>query len=175
MAGLIAIAEGMLRATDANAEVSILPMGESVTPHSAPAYESLNIDLFTEDSVLEFGYCTEIMLRLQRAKTDVDNFNVNIITDYLKSIGDSIVCFKTGSIVKLHVHTMTPDKVLALCQKYGEFLKVKVENMSLQHNNTIDRQEAEHKAYGVVVAASGEGIKQTFKFTGVAHPDLDYP
>ncbi|MFQ9800353.1 MAG: hypothetical protein ACLR23_17080 [Clostridia bacterium] len=29
--------------------------------------------------------------------------------------------------MKIHVHTMTPDKVLGFCQMYGEFLKIKIE------------------------------------------------
>ena len=95
----------------------------------------LDLDKFTEDSVLEFGYCTELMLRLQNAKTNPQEFDVGIVKKFLEGIGNSVVCFKTGTIIKLHVHTMTPDKVLAFCQQFGEFLTVKIENMSLQHNN----------------------------------------
>ena len=91
----------------------------------------------------------------------------------LTEIGDSIAVVKSGSILKIHVHTKTPDRVLALCQQFGEFLKVKIENMSLQHNSieaeTETLREAEavmteqvKKDFGVVVAACGEGIKQTF-------------
>ena len=68
---------------------------------------------------------------------------------------------RNGSIVKLHVHTMTPQKVLDFCQQYGEFLKVKIENMSLQHNNTVTEEKEtyltkERKKYGVVAVACGE-------------------
>lgn len=122
---------------------------------------------------LEYGYCTELLIRLQRAKTNPESFDVKIISDYLQTIGDSVVAFKTGSAVKVHVHTMTPDKVLAHCQKYGEFLKVKVENMSLQHNNaTLDainisyQKEQDIKKYGVVAVASGNGIKEMFTERG---------
>ena len=59
---------------------------------------------------------------------------------------------------------MTPDKVLGFCRNFGEFLTVKIENMSLQHNNTesfgtVDKPK-EHKKYGVVTVACGNGIKQ---------------
>ena len=124
-----------------------------------------------EDSVLEFGYCTELLVRLQNAKTDIAGFDVKIMTDYLQTIGDSIVAVRNGSIVKLHVHTATPQKVLDFCQRYGEFLKVKIENMSLQHNNTVN-EEAEkaparqRKPYGVVAVACGEGLKETFRERG---------
>ncbi len=133
--------------------------------------ETLDLDKFTADSVLEFGYCTEVLLRLQYAKTDVEAFDVTLITDYLQTLGDSVVAFKTGSAVKIHVHTETPEKVLAFCRQYGEFLTVKIENMSLQHNNTVEdvpvEEEIEPKKYGVVAALAGEGIKEMFRERGV--------
>ena len=158
-AGLIYIVDGMMRAV----------IGEDIADFSEVSEQTqeLDLDAFNEDSVLEFGYCTELLVRLQNAKTDISSFDVKVITDYLQTIGDSIVTVRNGSIVKLHVHTMTPQKVLDFCQRYGEFLKVKIENMSLQHNNTVTEEKEntppkEHKKYGVVAVACGEGLKQTF-------------
>ena len=158
-AGLIYIVDGMMKAV----------MGEEIADFSkvTEATQELDLDAFNEDSVLEFGYCTELLVRLQNAKTDISTFDVKVITDYLQTIGDSIVTVRNGSIVKLHVHTMTPQKVLDFCQQYGEFLKVKIENMSLQHNNTVTEEKEtyptkERKKYGVVAVACGEGLKETF-------------
>ena len=160
-AGLIYIVEGMRDALSGTAAE------EPLTAPAADGGQALDLDRFTEDSVLEYGYCTELLLRLQRCKTDVAAFPVDRLTDYLKGIGDSVVIFKTGSIVKIHIHTMTPDRVLAFCQRYGEFLKVKIENMSLQHNNittepAAEAPQQERKPYGVVAVASGAGMKQLF-------------
>ena len=164
-AGLIYIIKGMKRALD----------GESfeIKRHSNEAGGELDLDAFDENSVLEFGYCTELLLRLQNAKCNIEAFDVNTIISYLETIGDSIVAVKNGSIVKIHVHTMTPDKVLSFCQGYGEFLKIKIENMSLQHNNTelpsendddaIETHvEKELSEFAVVAVANGEGIKEAF-------------
>ena len=158
-AGLIYIVDGMMRAV----------IGEDIAEFSevSEKTQELDLDAFDEDSVLEFGYCTELLVRLQNAKIDIANFDVKVITDFLQTIGDSIVTVRNGSIVKLHVHTMTPGKVLDFCQQYGEFLKVKIENMSLQHNNTINEEKEnvlvkERKKYGVVAVACGEGLKETF-------------
>lgn len=165
-AGLIYIFEGMLNVL-AGADVEI------ATNTFEQNEQSLDLNLFTEDSVLEYGYCTELLLRLQKCKTDPETLEVNTLTEYLKGIGDSVVAFKTGSIVKIHIHTMTPDRVLAFCQRYGEFLKIKIENMSLQHNNTaLDginisvKPHSERKPYAVVSVASGDGIKQLFSERG---------
>ena len=162
-AGLIYIVDGMMRAV----------IGEDIAEFSETSEKTqeLDLDAFDEDSVLEFGYCTELLVRLQNIKTNISAFDVKVITDYLQSIGDSIVTVRNGSIVKLHVHTMTPQKVLDFCQQYGEFLKVKIENMSLQHNNTITEEKEnvlvkERKKYGVVAVACGEGLKETFRERG---------
>lgn len=136
--------------------------------------KGIDLNKFTSDSILEFGYCTELLLRLQNAKCDVENFSVETIKEYLGTIGDSIVAFKTGSIIKIHVHTKTPGKVFDFCQQYGEFLTVKVENMSLQHNNLDEDEFAkpkkdntkDAKKYGVVAVASGSGIQQMFREHG---------
>ena len=163
-AGLIYIVDGMMRAV----------VGEDIEDFSdvAERAQELDLDAFNEDSILEFGYCTELLVRLQNIKTDISKFDVKVITDYLQTIGDSIVTVRNGSIVKIHVHTMTPQKVLEFCQQYGEFLKVKIENMSLQHNNTVTEEKdsapkKERQKYGVVAVASGEGLKQTFIDHGV--------
>ncbi len=161
-AGLVYIIEGMLKAKDGE-EAAVWDR------ELTGSEQKLDLDLFSEDSVLEYGYCTELLLRLQRCKTDIESFEVSTLTDYFKEIGDSVVAFKTGSIVKIHIHTTTPDRVLAHCQKFGEFLKIKIENMSLQHNNTTTtgikvsvKPKSERKRFGVVAVASGEGIKDLF-------------
>ncbi len=169
-AGLVCILEGMYKMLSGEG-YSLGDMSFNDSPK-----EKLDLSKFTEDSVLTFGYCTELLLRLQTAKTDVKAFDVSIITDYLQSIGDSVVAFKTNSIIKIHVHTMTPDKVLSFCQQFGEFLTIKIENMSLQHNNTVDEAQeekasepefvAEYKKYGVVAVCAGKGIKDMFRERG---------
>ena len=169
-AGLYYITEGMARAV----------AGENLTAGNVDTIKKTDIDfsLFNEDSVMTFGYCTEFLLQLQRAKTDVESFDVDTIIDYLSTIGDSIVCFKTGSVVKTHVHTLEPYKALEFCHRFGEFLTIKIENMTLQHNETIkNKTEAEEelaftkvekarKKFGVVTVATGKGVIEMFKEFG---------
>ena len=130
--------------------------------------EDLDISLFSADSELEFGYCTEFLLRLQNKKIKVSDFEVENFTEYLKSVGDSVVCFQDDSIVKVHIHTKNPGDILNYCQKFGEFLKLKIENMSLQHNNSVirnaftNKKTAQKKKFGIVTVANGKGIIDTF-------------
>lgn len=176
-AGLIYIMEGMKQflkgetiSTANKEDLSKSQHGENFGSQA----KGIDLNKFTSDSILEFGYCTELLLRLQNAKCDVENFSVETIKEYLGTIGDSIVAFKTGSIIKIHVHTKNPGKVFDFCQQYGEFLTVKVENMSLQHNNLDEDEFAkpkkdntkDAKKYGVVAVASGSGIQQMFREHG---------
>ena len=162
-AGLVYIAQGMKEALGGD-RFDALAVGGS-------APQSVDLDAFTEDSVLEFGYCTEFLLRLQRSKVDIEGFDVDAFTSWLNSVGDSVVCFKEGSIVKVHVHTRTPGDILNHCQRYGEFLTTKIENMTLQHNGSHGMQELKlrkkhKKPFGIVAVASGDGLKELFTSLG---------
>ena len=162
-AGLIYILEGMYCALTGKA----VQTSSSVQHQNAP--KTVNTDLFTEDSVLEFGYCTEVLVRLQKIKCDPEAFDINELISFMSGLGDSIVALKNGSVVKLHVHTMTPYKVLEYCQRYGEFLTVKIENMMLQHSEVIageEEKKGERTKYAVAAVATGEGLKEELKNMG---------
>ncbi len=162
-AGIVYIAEGMERALH----------GEEIeASETAEPEKMLDLSLFGEDSVLEFGYCTEFLLQLQSSKVDLATFDEAEIIGYLTSMGESVVAFREGSIIKVHVHTMTPGNILNYCQQFGEFLTLKIENMTLQHNektrreNYVPKTGKAHKAFGVVAVASGEGLRETLLSIG---------
>ena len=161
-AGLLCIAEGMRDALHGQV-VDALP-----AENGAPVAPKVDFNAFTEDSVLEFGYCTEFLLRLQKAKVDLDTFDETVIKDWLSSVGDSLVFFRDGSIIKVHVHTMDPGAVLTQCRQWGEFLTIKVENMTLQHheNHMDQRFRRARKALGIVSVAVGKGLTDTFREMG---------
>lgn len=125
---------------------------------------------FGPDSVMLYGYCTEFLLQLQNSKCNIDEFDVEGLKAFLAENGDSIVAFKTDSIVKVHVHTMTPEKIIEYARRYGEFLTVKIENMSVQHSDSAEEKAEEkptpRKPYGIVSVCNGEGIEQLFKDLG---------
>ena len=138
-AGLFYIIDGFNRVLNGE-EVGKKKKGQKKDrPASMP---SPVVFAFGPDSKMNYGYCTELLLQLQHSKTNIDTFNIDDVKAFLGEIGDSIVAFKTDSIVKIHVHTFTPDKVLAYCLQYGEFLTVKIENMSLQHSELDEKDPA---------------------------------
>lgn len=161
-AGLLCIFRGM-RAALAGERAGEL---SSDAPHGA----GVDLDNFGPDTELEFGYCTEFLLRLQNAKVgNVDTFDESVVKDYLCSAGESVVCFREGSIIKAHVHTKTPGDILNSCQKWGEFLTLKIENMTLQHSEVSIKDDfsISRKKYAIVAVASGAGLKKAFNEAGV--------
>lgn len=162
-AGYVCIATGMysaLTGVESFDDYELVEASENV--------ERVNLDAFTRDSLLEYGYCTEFLLRLQSAKVDPDSFDIGVIISYLESIGgESIVAYKTDDIVKVHVHTENPGLVLTEVRKYGEMLTIKIENMSLQHNDAeVKEERAERRALSTLAVATGEGICELFKTIG---------
>ena len=160
-AGYNRIIEGMISALDGN----ILVNQEKIEKE---AHQT--IGHFDADSTLEYGYCTEFILQLQNAKVNIKEFKIETITSFLETIGNSIVAFKDDDIVKVHVHTFTPGKVIDFCQQFGEYVTFKMENMSVQHSELegIPTEEAPkvHQKYAVVAVSSGEGITKVFKELG---------
>ena len=162
-AGLLYIIEGMRDALHGNPAVA-----EAATGSGTSTAAKVDLDAFTEDSVLEFGYCTEFLLRLQRSKVDLEHFDESVISEWLQQNGDSLVFFRDGSIIKVHIHTSTPGNILNHCQQYGEYLTLKIENMTLQHheNHMDERFKSVRKAYGVVAVASGKGLVSAMREMG---------
>lgn len=156
-AGYLYIAEGMKQVLEGK-EIRYEP-----AEHKREG--AVDIDRFTRDSILEFGYCTEVLLRLTTAKVDPDRFEVATVIDALKALGgESIVAYQQDDIVKVHVHTFTPGEVLATMQRFGEFLTVKIENMSLGHTEV--EQKKTKKKFAVVAVAQGEGMSALFSQMG---------
>ena len=67
------------------------------------------------------------IIRLDETRTP---FKENVFRGRLEKLGNSIVVVQDEDIVKVHVHTLTPGDALNLAQKHGEFIKLKIENMT---------------------------------------------
>lgn len=159
-AGYLCIAMGMYLALTGEIKSTVYKFD------SDKSAAALDIDRFTRDSVLEFGYCTEFLLRLTSAKVDPDAFDERTVISELEALGgESIVAFKTQDIIKVHVHTFTPGRVLEACQKYGEFLTLKIENMSVGHTEEPKKKKT-NKKFSTIAVATGEGICSLFTDMG---------
>ncbi|MEK8196886.1 MULTISPECIES: DAK2 domain-containing protein [unclassified Lysinibacillus] len=126
----------------------------------------------TED--IEFGYCTEIMVRLEDGK---EPFNEEQFRNELNPLGDSLLVISDEEIAKVHIHSEQPGSVLSIGQKYGSLIKIKVDNMREQHSAIVGE---EHKApttakkvdkhpYAIVTIAMGEGVADLLRSIGASY------
>lgn len=128
----------------------------------------------------EFGYCTEFILELKKPK----KFNRDFLINKLEKIGSSMVVVQDNSILKVHIHAIRPGEVLNAVNSLGQFIKVKIENMTLQANdskknadtstkktecNKDDEKCLERKASAIISCNSGAGIISTLKENGVSY------
>lgn len=162
-AGLLCFVEGMCAYLHGESIEDTPDMAELVAQTSGGAGD------FGPDSHLEYGYCTEFILQLMNYKTDLAAFDLQSFVKPLEEMGDSIVSVHNDGIVKIHIHTFTPEKVLGYGRQFGEFVSVKIENMSVQHSQTQAEPKREKVKYAVVAVASGEGIKEYFYSIGATY------
>ena len=96
----------------------------------------------------EFGYCTEFILKLpaENEKSGKKVFVEKRFVAVLNSHGNSIVEVRDNDLVKVHIHTLNPGNILSYSQQFGEFVKIKVENMSEQHSELL-KEENKRKIY----------------------------
>lgn len=145
---------------------------------SAEHHKSAQGKLNTED--IKYGYCTEIMVRLGAGRLVEKKFDYDEFRGYLAEIGDSLLVIADDEVVKVHVHTEHPGMVLSYGQKFGSLIKVKVDNMRLQHETILEKDEEEEREeeiseneisgdYGIIVIASGEGVAEIFKNLGATY------
>ena len=164
--GLLTIFEGFL-AFFRGEEISDVPVEEEIKVKSEKKEDNaLDYSAFNEDSVLDYGYCTEFLLQLLKSKIDIPSFKIDDFIAWMQKHGESLVCFQTGTIVKVHIHTKKPYEVIEYAQKFGEFVSFKMENMALQHNSLIKEEEKkmqERKKIAFISIAQGDGIIDLFK------------
>ena len=163
--GLMVLLEGFYKAINGEnlddvleeEDVLSLDLKKTIEHHS---------DVRPEDIV--YGYCTEFLINHDGSES-YEEFK-SVIQEY----GDSIVCVGVDNLIKTHIHTDDPGKVLSLARQRGELSDIKIENMRFQNqevNRIKDEQnkakeketKAESKEYGFVTISIGEGFDQIFK------------
>lgn len=172
-AGYVTINEGIVADLSGATDV-VVNLDEALAATSSIDLSFGNDD---HDHENEFGYCTEFLLQLaEKNKNSVDE---RTILNEISPLGDSIVCVKDGDIIKVHIHTLTPGVILNIGQRYGEFIQLKIENMTLQHNEIHHKEpkqkeepkvevkkDVKKEKYAIVTVATGEGLINTFKELG---------
>lgn len=169
--GLVIVYEGFLAVLKGEA----LPESPSVIDTMddmvhAEHHKSVQGHINTED--IEFGYCTEFMVKLEGKRP----FTEDDFRQDLSEYGDSLLVISDDQVAKIHVHTERPGEVLTYGQTYGGLISMKIENMRQQHTDIVGEApktpketkpvSKEKKEYGVVTVSMGVGIGNLFRSIG---------
>ena len=159
-AGLITIYKGFKMALDGKEVMDTLDL--STPKKEAPA--SSRQDISTAE--IHFMYCTEFFIT--NLKKPADEVVIDALRQHLLEIGDSLVVVGDPALIKVHVHTNTPDQALAYALQLGELSRIKIENMKEQHNSItgLGEQSApkkEEKPVAIVSVCAGDGLGAIFK------------
>jgi DAK2 domain fusion protein YloV len=156
--GLQIILEGMLKTVE-----------ESESSLAALAASQPAVPLASQVAVAlpegGWGYCTEFLI--EGANLDLDR-----IKHQIESLGNSVLVVGEPELVKVHVHTDDPTRVITLAGGYGRLLKLNVGDMSTQHRRILEGQNQASAAphpngVGVVAVVAGRGLVEIFRSLGV--------
>ena len=157
--GLLYVFEGFYKAL-AGIEIA-QPEGDE-EEHKAvlPQLDTVGSDEHDLDNI-KYAYCTEyFVINLKKHVTDED---IEKLRDKLMAIGDCVIVIGDVNLVKVHVHTNTPNRALYYALQLGELDKIKIENMLEQHRALVKTREANKKPIGIVSVCAGEGVAAIFK------------
>ncbi|EOU2007772.1 DAK2 domain-containing protein [Clostridium perfringens] len=165
--GLLIILQGMQEALENGLKVT------TGTPQAvkSSAVKAQRSETMSEEDI-KFGYCTEFIILGD--SNHAEEFKSKVINK-----GDSLVVVGYEDVIKVHIHTNNPGKVLEEAVKFGELSKIKIDNMREEHREMLEGmyEEAaeteesvaagEFKKYAFISVAMGEGMKNIFKDLGV--------
>ncbi len=163
-AGFVTVLNGMMAALEGK------PIEMLAAPEKTAAADFSEFD--TAD--ITFPYCTECVV--EKFPQFEGEGHARALHELVGSIGDSVVFIEDETIIKLHVHTDHPGKVLEKAGDYGMLLTVKIENMRNQHSELVAKEEAKTEKqvqvaependYGFVAVCMGRGVSDTFRDLG---------
>ncbi|MCF8564415.1 DAK2 domain-containing protein [Alicyclobacillus tolerans] len=202
--GLVFIYEGFLRyldnglALEAWGEAQPLLLAAESNPQAGQhesagqLHSAVDLDFAAAhiDRDGEYGYCTEVLVRVEPKDSDSAQ---NALRKTLGEYGDSLLVVGADDLVKVHVHTVHPGRVLEDALALGPLVKIKIDNMTEQHSTIRGRQhgagspegenglqaqpkdraepvggaeQKERKSVALIVVAAGEGLKEVFLSLG---------
>jgi len=139
---------------------------ESYTePVSAqPLQEQINADSFSGENI-NFTYCTEFFII--HLSPETDEKEIETFRNHLERLGDSVVVASDADMIKVHVHSNAPGKVLQMALRHGELDKLKIENMREQNREVMAERKRNEKEFGLLSVSTGEGVDELFKALAV--------
>ncbi|ADC48148.1 hypothetical protein BpOF4_00395 [Alkalihalophilus pseudofirmus OF4] len=177
--GLVYIYEGFLAVLKGEKLSDSLPEEPQMEDLVKIEHHNAQSHMSTED--IEFGYCTEVMVRFEQEKLAANPFDETSFRNELSEHGDSLLVVSDEDLLKVHIHAEEPGAVLSKAQRFGDLINIKIENMREQHTHLLDETKAvyggeeasaatpkEKSEYGIVTVSMGDGIAKLFEGLGAS-------
>ncbi len=162
--GLYVMLEGMRHhLMGSGATLRVLPPPNPDGADGAP--DAISEEFLDEIEAEEYGFCTQYLV--QGAGLDV-----GAIKAALNEMGESSVVIGDTQIVRVHVHALDPDPIMAYGQSLGDVSHVSVQDMDEQRREYSRQRRAELDGQpavapvSVVAIARGEGLEAVFLENG---------
>ena len=129
-----------------------------------PKVEKKSLKEVKRSYEIKYTYCTEFILK-------GSGIDIERLKERIESFGDSALVVGNENLVKIHVHTNHPHKVLRRALREGTLHDIQINNMEDQRKEaagkaeTVEEKLEERRA--LVAVANGEGLEGIFKSVGV--------
>jgi uncharacterized protein len=140
--GFVRMLEGVVRYIKGD---PILPSGEIADSPSNGGYlPAATVDVAAER---DFQFCTEVLVRGEQLPA------ANEVRSAMHAFGGSTVVAVVGDILKIHVHTDTPEAVFSYAARWGRVDVTKAQDMRVQHRRLA---HPERRAVAVLTDTSAD-------------------
>jgi hypothetical protein len=97
----------------------------------------------------DFQYCTEVMVRGEQMPP------ANEVRQAMRTFGGSLQVLVSGNLLKVHVHTDTPEAVFTYAARWGTIEATKADDMRAQHRD-LSHAHAARRPVAVVTDTSAD-------------------
>ncbi|MFA5014598.1 MAG: DAK2 domain-containing protein [Actinomycetota bacterium] len=129
-----------------------------------PGAESDSLKEVKRSYEIKYTYCTEFILK-------GSNIDIERLRERIESFGDSALVVGNENVVKIHVHTNHPHKVLRRALHEGTLHDIQINNMEDQRNEAAGKEETvpekPEERRTLIAVVNGEGLEGVFKSIGV--------
>ncbi len=160
--GLVVIYEGFLAAL-MNKDIPEADQTVDIAERIAREHDKA-VQGFVDPATIEYGYCTEFLLEFDHKKLADTPFQKDQFRNVLSEFGDSLLVAVTDDLVKVHIHTENPGKVMEIAQQYGDLNNIDIENMRKQYEEIVKAkkttEQMEELDVAIIAVALGSGMKK---------------
>jgi DAK2 domain fusion protein YloV len=140
--GFVRMLEGVVRCIEGDPILPVVP-----TDASAEAAVRVPAADFEVAAERDFQFCTELLVRGEHLPS------ANEVRAAMHTFGGSVVVAVMADILKIHVHTDTPEAVFTYAARWGRLETTKADDMRAQHRRLA---HADRRPVAVVTDSSAD-------------------